>query len=84
MNNLIARKIDLTTTFAPLASVRAVATITITAPPTNSDVAYLQGDSGQEVPLVPGEWHTFQRVNLAQIHVKGTVGDKITIVGGTW
>ena len=84
MNNLIARKIDFTTAFAPLAVKRTVATITITAPPTNSDVAYLQGDTAQEVPLVPGEWHTFQRVNLADIQVKGSVGDKLTLIGGTW
>ncbi len=84
MNNLIARVIDLTAAFLPLSSVRTVGTITITAPPGNSDAAYLQGDSGQEVPLAPGEWHRLERVNLADIQVKGSVGDKLTVIGGTW
>jgi len=47
-------------------------------------MAYLQGDSGQEVPLAPGEWHRLERVNLADIQVKGSVGDKLTVIGGTW
>ncbi|HOQ06140.1 MAG TPA: hypothetical protein PKY88_13115, partial [Anaerohalosphaeraceae bacterium] len=75
MNNLIARVISVTPQYQPLASKRLVATITLSAPPANSQPVYLKGDSGQDVPLVPGEWHTFQRVNLAEIRIKGTAGD---------
>jgi len=84
MNNLIARIISVTSQYQPLASERLVATITLSAPPGNSHPVYLQGDTGQDVPLVPGEWHIFQRVNLAEIRLKGTAGDKVTVVGGTW
>ena len=84
MNNIIARKIDLTADFSPLATKRTIATITITSPLSNSDVIYLRGDTAQEVPLSPGEHHTLRRVNLADIQVKGSVGDILTLVGGTW
>lgn len=84
MNNLIARVVSVTSQYQPLAAKRTVATITLSAPPANSHSVYLQGDTGQDVPLVPGEWHIFQRVNLAEIRLKGTAGDKVTVVGGTW
>jgi hypothetical protein len=84
MNNLIARVISVTSQYQPLAAGRLVATITLSAPPANSHPVYLQGDSGQDVPLVPGEWHLFQRVNLADIRIKGTSGDTVTVIGGTW
>ncbi|HOQ06007.1 MAG TPA: hypothetical protein PKY88_12430, partial [Anaerohalosphaeraceae bacterium] len=75
MNNLIARIISVTSQYQPLVPERLVATITLSAPPTNASPVYIQGDSGQDVPLVPGEWHLFQRVNLAEIRIKGTAGD---------
>lgn len=84
MNNLIARVISITAQYQPLAAGRLVATITLSAPPANSHPVYLQGDSGQDVPLIPGEWHIFQRVDLSKIRVKGTVGNTVTILGGTW
>jgi len=36
------------------------------------------------VPWQPGEWHSFPRINLADLQVRGQVGDRITLVGGTW
>lgn len=84
MNNIIARKIELTDTYQPLAAKRTVATVTLSVPPSNTDTAYLLGDTGQDVPLIPGEWHTLHHVDLASIQVKGTAGDIITINGGTW
>lgn len=84
MNNLIARKIDLTASYQSLASERTVVTVTLSAPPTNAETVYLLGDTGQDVPLVPGEWHTLYHINLAEIQVKGTTGDEVTLVGGTW
>jgi hypothetical protein len=84
MNNIIARKIDVTAQFEPVASGSIVGTVTLTALPSNTANVILLGDTGNEVPLVPGEWHSFVRVNLADIRVKGTVGDAITVIGGTW
>ena len=84
MNNIIMRKIDVTGSYQPLISAKTVVTATISAPTTNAADVYLKGDDDSDVPWVPGEWHTFVRVNLADLQVKGTPGDSITIVGGTW
>ena len=84
MNNLIARKVDLTTSYQPLASERTVVTVTLSVPPTNAETAYLSGDTGQDIPLVAGEWHTLHHVDLSEILVKGTSGDVVTLIGGTW
>ncbi len=84
MNNLIARKITLTTSWQALAGEKTVASVTVTAPTGNAGNVLLDGDTGDEVPLEPGEWHEFKNINLADLQVKGTAGDIVTVVGGTW
>lgn len=84
MNNVIMRKLVLTTNYQPLAPGSLVGSVAISAPPTNTANVIFQGDDGSEVPWVPGEWHRFQHVDLSTIRVKGTAGDIITINGGTW
>lgn len=86
MNNTLMRKIDVTAEYAPLADSTTVASVTISCPPGNAgDVTFKSlDDSGDEVPWVPGEWHALERVDLARIEIKGTAGDTVTIVGGTW
>ena len=84
MNNVIMRKITVGITYQPLATVQTVATVTISASPANAGNVLFLGDTGQEVPWVPGEWHTLHHVDLASIQVKGTAGDVLTVVGGTW
>ena len=84
MNNVVMRKIDVTGRYQPLASAELVGTVTISAQPTNSGPVYFKGDDGLDVPWLPGEWHAFVRVNLAEIEVKGAAGDVVTLVGGTW
>lgn len=84
MNNIIARKVNVTAQFAPVVSGTLVGTVTLTALPSNAANVILLGDTGNQVPLVPGEWHTFISVNLADIQVKDAVGDAITVIGGTW
>jgi len=83
MNNTILRQIDLTEEFQPLAFTQTVASVTISAPPTNAGNVLLRNGEGQ-VEMIPGEWQEFHRVNLAELEVKGTAGDVVTIVGGTW
>ena len=39
---------------------------------------------GPVLPWVPGQWHDFRSIDLAAVHVKGTPGDVVTVVGGTW
>jgi len=84
MNSVFMRKIDVTATYAPLAAERTVVTVTISCPPANAAAVYFKGDDGSDVPWIAGEWHTLVGVNLADIQVKGTVGDTVTLVGGTW
>jgi hypothetical protein len=84
MNNTIARKIEVTAEYQPLAAVQTVATVTVSAPAANAADVYLLGDTGDDVPIAPGEWHTFHSVDLAALQVKGTAGDIVTVIGGTW
>jgi hypothetical protein len=84
MNNILMRQIVVGEDYQSLASQQTVVTVTVSAPPTNLGNVVFKGDDGGEVPWVPGEWHTFQSVDLAQIEVKGLAGDKVTVVGGTW
>ncbi len=84
MNNTLMRKVDVTGDWTALAAERTVASVTISCPPGNAGNVVFKGDTGQEVPWVPGEWHTFQRVDLAEVEIKGTVDDAVTVVGGSW
>ena len=84
MNNIIMRKQSVTTAYVALASERTVVTVTISCPPGNAANVLFKCQDGTDVPWVPGEWHTLHSVNLADIEIKGTVGDTVTIVGGSW
>ena len=84
MNNVILRKIVVTAEYQPLSEVRMIASSTISTPPTNAGNVLFRADDDSEVEWIPGEWHEFRSVNLAEIKVKGTPGDVVTIVGGTW
>ncbi|HRR86587.1 MAG TPA: hypothetical protein P5316_16370 [Phycisphaerae bacterium] len=84
MNNTIMRKLVLTANYQPLAAEKVVGSFVISAPPSNANDAIFLGDEGADVPWVPGEWHSFRNVDLAAIQVKGTPGDIVTVVGGTW
>jgi hypothetical protein len=84
MNNFVMRKITLTATYQPLSSVSLIASVDVSALPTNAGVAYFQGDDGTDIPWQPGEWHLFKSIDLSKVMVKGTVSDVVTVVGGTW
>lgn len=84
MNNTIMRNISVTADWQPLSNERLVASVTISTPPTNAAAVVFRGDDGSEVPWQPGEWHEFRSVNLAEIFIKGQVGDRVTAIGGTW
>lgn len=83
MNNTILRQIDLTEEFQPLASERTVASVTVSAPPTNVGNVTLKSADG-EAQMIPGEWQEFHRIDLSELQVKGTAGDIVTAIGGTW
>ena len=84
MNNFIMRKIDVTGSYQPLVTDSLVGTVTISCPPTNTTPVQFKGDDGSDVPWLAGEWHELHSVDLAEIQVKGTPGDVVTIVGGSW
>jgi len=84
MHNIVMRKITVTGEYQPLVSASLVASVTISTPPTNSANVLFKGDDGSDVPWVPGEWHEFRSIELAGIQVKGTPGDVVTVVGGSW
>lgn len=84
MNNTIMRRVEATAGYRPLAEQSLVASVTISCPPTNAAAIHFRGDDGSDVPWLPGEWHGFKSVNLHEICVKGTPGDVVTIIGGTW
>jgi hypothetical protein len=85
MNNVVMRKIVLTDQFQPLTAKESeVLTVEISAPPTNTGPAIFRGEDGSEVPWNQGEFHSFKSIDLADVWVKGTPGDIVTIVGGAW
>jgi hypothetical protein len=85
MNNVIMRKIDLDGSVQAITDRdREVFSVEISTPPINADPVYFQVESDGEVPWLPGEYHALRRVNLATIRVRGTPGDMVTLIGGTW
>jgi len=84
MNNVVMRTVAVTGEYQPLVSGRLVASVTISCPPTNVGNVIFEGDDGSDVAWIPGEWHTFQSIDLSSIRVKGNSGDVVAIVGGTW
>lgn len=85
MNNTIMRRLVMTADWQPLTDRDVeVVTVDVQAPPTNSGPVLFLGDTGEEVPWIPGEYHTLVRVDLASLRVKGAAGDLVTLVGGTW
>ena len=84
MNNVIMRRIVVTPDFAPLSSGQLIGSVEISASPLNSAAVVFEGDNGDEVEWLPGEYHSFRRVDLSSIRLRGASGDVVTIVGGTW
>jgi len=78
------RQVVVTETYAALTSESLVCSVTISCLPTNAAVVYFRGDDGEDVQWLPGQWIDFRSVNLANIYIKGTAGDVVTVIGGTW
>ncbi len=84
-NSVVMRKATVGAAFAPLvAEARLIASVEIACLPANAGPITFLGDDGSEVAWVPGEYHVFESVDLSKIQVKGTPGDAINIIGGTW
>jgi hypothetical protein len=85
MNGVIMRKVVVQASYTNLVSQSTpVGTVTISCAPGNAGSVNFKGDDGSDVPWVAGEWHEFRGVDLKDFQIKGTPGDVVTIVGGTW
>ena len=84
MNNIIMRRVPVAADYQPVVTESLVASVTISTPPGNQATVYFKGDDGSDVPWAPGEWHVFRSVDLSTVQIKGTDGDIVTVVGGTW
>ncbi|MBA2481232.1 MAG: hypothetical protein H0V44_11265 [Planctomycetes bacterium] len=85
MNNIVQRVIDVTGQYRACSDLDVeVASVDVLALPTNTAPVEFEGDTGSPVPWQPGEWHSFGRINLALLRVRGQAGDRVTVVGGTW
>lgn len=86
MNNTIIRKITVDEVWQPLSSQKLIGSVELSCPPTNTGNVAFETDnqSGVGVDWVPGEYHTFKSIDLSQIRVRGTFGDVVTMIGGTW
>lgn len=82
-NNTILRQIDVTEEFQALAETNTVASVTISALPANISYVTLKSADG-EVQMIPGEWQIFHKIDLSELQIRGTVGDTVSVVGGTW
>ncbi len=83
-NAIVMRTKTLTTSYTALGSHPNDVTVDVTCPSTNSGVVYFEGDDASDVPWQPGETHNLSGVDLSAINVKGTAGDKVTVIGGEW
>jgi len=83
-HNIIMRLCPVTAEYQPLSAISLVGSVVISVPPGNADDVFFRGDDGGDVPHEPGEWYEYFSVDLSKIFVKGTPGDVVKIVGGTW
>jgi hypothetical protein len=85
MNNVLLRKVTLTTQFQPLSTKSSeVLSVTVRMPSGNKQEVVFLGENGVEVPWEPGTQFRLAKVDLAAISVKGRAGDLVILAGGTW
>lgn len=82
MNNVLMRRIVLTTAYQPLG--REVASVTVRMPASNKQTVVFEGEDGAQVGWDKSTQFELKRVNLAEIKVKGRTGDLVVLAGGTW
>jgi hypothetical protein len=83
-NNVILRVVHVTEAFRPLSDRPLIGTVTISAPPFNTNPVFLRAGEGEEAYLIPSEHHLLHKVDLSTLEVYGTEGDVLSIIGGTW
>lgn len=82
MRNPIIRRVAVTTEWQPLAPTHTVGSFQIRPNGASSPSLVMRGDDGvSEIPFERGTSFVLERVSLADIYVKGVVGDFIYVVG---
>lgn len=84
MNNAVMFSFEVGEEYRPLVEKPLVASVDISVPPGNAEAVFFRGMDGSDVEWIKGEWHSMIRVDLSTIYVKGTPGDVVSVVGGTW
>ena len=77
----VLRTITLGASYAPLSVVPLIGNFTITAIGSNSGPCYFLGDDASDVIVAVNNWFEFVGVDLAALQMKGTPGDKVTVIG---
>lgn len=77
----IMREITVTADYLPLSADSLVGNFEISCLPSNAANVLFQGDDGSDVTWIPAEWHEFPSLDLNNIKIKGTPGDKIKVIG---
>ena len=83
MNNTVLRKVVVTAAYQSLVPQQLIASVDISAPPSNAGPVFFKGDDGADVPFLAGEWHFFEQIDLSALQVKGLPGDVVTLVGNS-
>ncbi|MCL2701963.1 MAG: hypothetical protein FWE88_09785 [Phycisphaerae bacterium] len=78
------RTCSVTAEYQPLSAVSLIGSVTISALPSNTGDVFFRGDDGSDVWWPRGCWFCFHSVDLSNIFVKGTPGDAVSVIGGTW
>ena len=84
MNNSILIEKDVTTSWGKLSDTDLVASGELMTPPSNGNDVEVKGSNDAAVHFKPGQSNPMKSINLKEIQFKGTAGDKIVFVGGTW
>lgn len=81
--NAIIKQVTLGAAYAALSSTDSYGDFQLWAPVTNGNNAFIEGDEGADVLLDPGVPVMLLGVNLAEIKVKGTSPDVVTVIGAS-
>lgn len=82
-NNILMRQLTLGEVAQALGG-DEVFTVDVSCPAANTAPVYFKIGAADEMPWQPGAQHNLRRIRLSDITVRGTAGDKVDLVGGTW
>jgi hypothetical protein len=83
-NAFVQRTVTLTAEYQKLSATSLVVSGELLCTLDNAGDVTVKSAEGVELAWKAGEYHELVSVDLSTIEVKGTVGDKIRFVGGTW